>query len=60
MYLIYFFFPFQTFGGNGFNTEYPTEKLFCNAKIYQIYQHTALIRRNIFLTELLEHANWEA
>jgi hypothetical protein len=27
-----FLFPFETFGGNGFNTEYPVEKLFCNAK----------------------------
>jgi hypothetical protein len=23
-----FLFPFETFGGNGFNTEYPVEKLF--------------------------------
>ena len=28
-----FFFPFERYGGNGFNTEYPVEKLFCNAKI---------------------------
>jgi len=28
-----FLFPFGTFGVNVFNTEYPVEKLFCNAKI---------------------------
>jgi hypothetical protein len=28
-----FLFPFERFGGNGFNTEYSVEKLFCNAKI---------------------------
>uniref|UniRef100_A0A8C0PQ34 Acyl-CoA dehydrogenase medium chain n=1 Tax=Canis lupus familiaris TaxID=9615 RepID=A0A8C0PQ34_CANLF len=27
----------QVFGGNGFNTEYPVEKLMRDAKIYQIY-----------------------
>merc|ERR1712215_203846 len=27
----------QIFGGNGFNTEYPVEKLMRDAKIYQIY-----------------------
>jgi acyl-CoA dehydrogenase len=26
----------QIFGGNGFNTEYPVEKLMRDAKIYQI------------------------
>ena len=26
----------QIFGGNGFNTEYPVEKLFRDAKIYQV------------------------
>ncbi len=28
----------QIFGGNGFNTEYPVEKLMRDAKIYQIYE----------------------
>ena len=28
----------QVFGGNGFNTEYPVEKLMRDAKIYQIYE----------------------
>ena len=27
----------QVFGGNGFNSEYPVEKLMRDAKIYQIY-----------------------
>merc|ERR1712133_230407 len=31
------------FGGNGFNTEYPVEKLMRDAKIYQIYEGTAQI-----------------
>ena len=26
----------QIFGGNGFNTEYPVEKLMRDAKIYQV------------------------
>lgn len=30
----------QVFGGAGFNTEYPVEKLFRDAKIYQIYEGT--------------------
>merc|ERR1712242_245952 len=37
----------QIFGGNGFNTEYPVEKLMCDAKIYQIYEGTAQIQRII-------------
>lgn len=28
----------QIFGGNGFNTSYPVEKLMRDAKIYQIYE----------------------
>jgi hypothetical protein len=28
----------QIFGGNGFNTAYPVEKLMRDAKIYQIYE----------------------
>eukprot|EP00316_Scyphosphaera_apsteinii_P008261 CAMPEP_0119301212 /NCGR_PEP_ID=MMETSP1333-20130426/3025_1 /TAXON_ID=418940 /ORGANISM="Scyphosphaera apsteinii, Strain RCC1455" /LENGTH=471 /DNA_ID=CAMNT_0007303225 /DNA_START=28 /DNA_END=1444 /DNA_ORIENTATION=+ len=31
----------QIFGGNGFNTEYPVEKLMRDAKIYQIYEGTS-------------------
>ena len=37
----------QIFGGNGFNTDYPVEKLMRDAKIYQIYEGTAQIQRII-------------
>merc|ERR1712012_1129422 len=43
----------QVFGGNGFNTEYPVEKLMRDAKIYQIYEGTAQIQRVIIGRELL-------
>ncbi|RKP16912.1 medium-chain acyl-CoA dehydrogenase, partial [Rozella allomycis CSF55] len=35
----------QIFGGNGFNTEYPVEKLMRDAKIFQIYEGTSQIQR---------------
>jgi len=41
----------QVFGGNGFNTEYPVEKLMRDAKIYQIYEGTAQIQRIIISRE---------
>ncbi|ODM86739.1 putative medium-chain specific acyl-CoA dehydrogenase, mitochondrial [Orchesella cincta] len=34
----------QIFGGNGFNTEYPVEKLMRDAKIFQIYEGTTQIQ----------------
>jgi acyl-CoA dehydrogenase len=37
----------QIFGGNGFNTEYPVEKLMRDAKIFQIYEGTSQIQRVI-------------
>jgi len=43
----------QIFGGNGFNTEYPAEKLMRDAKIYQIYEGTAQIQRIIIAREWL-------
>lgn len=43
----------QIFGGNGFNTEYPVEKLMRDAKIYQIYEGTAQIQRIIISREYL-------
>ncbi|XP_063840367.1 medium-chain specific acyl-CoA dehydrogenase, mitochondrial-like [Scylla paramamosain] len=43
----------QVFGGNGFNTEYPVEKLIRDAKIYQIYEGTAQIQRLIIAREHL-------
>ncbi|KAM9687896.1 medium-chain specific acyl-CoA dehydrogenase, mitochondrial isoform 2-T3 [Trichechus inunguis] len=41
----------QIFGGNGFNTEYPVEKLMRDAKIYQIYEGTSQIQRLIIARE---------
>ncbi|KAK7095108.1 medium-chain specific acyl-CoA dehydrogenase, mitochondrial-like [Littorina saxatilis] len=46
----------QIFGGNGFNSEYPVEKLMRDAKIYQIYEGTAQIQRLIISRELLAKA----
>lgn len=46
----------QVFGGNGFNTEYPVEKLIRDAKIYQIYEGTGEIQRIIIARELLKAA----
>jgi len=44
----------QVFGGNGFNTDYPVEKLMRDAKIYQIYEGTSQIQRLIISRELIE------
>jgi len=44
----------QIMGGNGFNTEYPAEKLFRDAKIFQIYEGTAQIQRLIIGREWLD------
>ncbi|XP_069863412.1 medium-chain specific acyl-CoA dehydrogenase, mitochondrial isoform X1 [Dipodomys merriami] len=41
----------QIFGGYGFNTEYPVEKLMRDAKIYQIYEGTSQIQRLIIARE---------
>ncbi|XP_015706382.1 medium-chain specific acyl-CoA dehydrogenase, mitochondrial isoform X4 [Coturnix japonica] len=43
----------QIFGGNGFNCEFPVEKLMRDAKIYQIYEGTAQIQRLIIAREHL-------
>uniref|UniRef100_A0A8C9TPQ0 Medium-chain specific acyl-CoA dehydrogenase, mitochondrial n=1 Tax=Scleropages formosus TaxID=113540 RepID=A0A8C9TPQ0_SCLFO len=43
----------QVFGGNGYNSEYPVEKLMRDAKIYQIYEGTAQIQRLIISREHL-------
>ncbi|XP_069497995.1 medium-chain specific acyl-CoA dehydrogenase, mitochondrial [Ambystoma mexicanum] len=43
----------QIFGGNGFNSEYPVEKLMRDAKIYQIYEGTAQIQRIVIAREHL-------
>lgn len=46
----------QIFGGNGFNSEYPVEKLMRDAKIYQIYEGTSQIQRMIISRNMLERA----
>ena len=43
----------QIFGGNGFNKEYPVEKLMRDAKIYTLYEGTSEIQRVIISRELL-------
>jgi len=43
----------QVYGGAGFNTEYPVEKLFRDAKIYQIYEGTSQIQRMIITRNML-------
>lgn len=47
---------FQVFGGAGFNSEYPVEKLMRDAKIYQIYEGTAQIQRLIISRALFDEA----
>lgn len=44
----------QIFGGNGFNTEYPVEKLMRDAKIYQIYEGTSQIQRIVISRHVLD------
>ncbi len=46
----------QIFGGNGFNSEYPMEKLMRDAKIYQIYEGTSQIQRIVISRCLIEMA----
>lgn len=54
----------QIFGGNGFNSEYPVEKLMrgiacilnVDAKIFMIYEGTSQIQRLIISRALLEEA----
>ena len=46
----------QVFGGNGFNSEYPVEKLMRDAKIYQIYEGTAQIQRIIISRSVIERS----
>ena len=43
----------QVFGGNGYSTEYPVEKLMRDAKIFQIYEGTAQIQRQIITREVV-------
>ncbi|GMR56394.1 hypothetical protein PMAYCL1PPCAC_26589, partial [Pristionchus mayeri] len=43
----------QVFGGAGFNTEYPAEKLQRDAKIFQIYEGTSQVQRMVIARQLL-------
>ena len=47
----------QIFGGAGFNTEYPVEKLMRDAKIYQLYEGTTQIQKLIISRHLLNADN---
>lgn len=42
----------QVFGGYGYMAEYPVEKLMRDAKIFQIYEGTSQIQRNILVREI--------
>ncbi len=44
----------QVFGGYGFSKEYPVEKLYRDAKIYQIYEGTSQIQRLIIAREIFD------
>jgi acyl-CoA dehydrogenase len=46
----------QIFGGYGYNTEYPVEKLLRDAKIFQIYEGTNQIQRLIVAREIQKEA----
>ena len=43
----------QIFGGAGFNTEYPVEKLYRDAKIFTLYEGTSQIQRRIISSIML-------
>ncbi len=44
----------QIFGGYGYNTEYPVEKLMRDSKIFQIYEGTNQIQRLIISRQVLD------
>jgi acyl-CoA dehydrogenase len=44
----------QIFGGYGFSSEYPVEKLMRDAKVFQIYEGTSQIQRLIIAKEIFE------
>lgn len=46
----------QIFGGNGYNSEYPVEKLMRDAKVFQIYEGTSQIQRLIIARNLIQDA----
>jgi alkylation response protein AidB-like acyl-CoA dehydrogenase len=46
----------QIFGGYGYITEYPVERMMRDAKITQLYEGTQQIQRLIIARQLLQHA----
>lgn len=46
----------QIFGGNGYNSEYPVEKLMRDCKIFQIYEGTSQIQRLIISQTMIAEA----
>ncbi len=46
----------QVFGGYGYNSEYPVEKLMRDAKVFQIYEGTSQIQRLIIAKEIFERS----
>ncbi|KAJ6647303.1 putative medium-chain specific acyl-CoA dehydrogenase, mitochondrial [Pseudolycoriella hygida] len=46
----------QVFGGAGYNSEYPVEKLMRDAKIFQIYEGTSQIQRLVISKSLITEA----
>ena len=44
----------QVFGGYGYSTEYPVEKLYRDSKIFQIYEGTSQIQRLIISKEIFD------
>ncbi len=44
----------QVFGGYGYMREYPVEKLMRDCKVFQIYEGTSEIQRNIIVRELFK------
>jgi acyl-CoA dehydrogenase len=45
----------QVFGGYGYMAEYPVEKLMRDIKLYQIYEGTSQIQRNIIAREIFRN-----
>ena len=47
----------QVYGGYGYMTEYPVEKMMRDAKIMQIYEGTNQIQRNVIGARLMKEAS---
>jgi acyl-CoA dehydrogenase len=47
----------QIFGGYGYTTEYPVEKLMRDAKLLQIYEGTSQIQRMVIARNLLSQVS---